>query len=137
MIVNTVFFLAQFTSQNKDQKNPKIKKSAKSWISKPKRVKINTIWLDDESKGHNVWKKNHFIVIEAKTLTRYGKKLTFWSNRWIVLNFGPSCRAYFSLWNDSSRANVTPQTQKGSKHEERTIKRETVGDFSLLFCSTR
>ena len=29
--------------------------------------------------------------------------------------------------------NVTPQTQKGPKHEKRTIKRETVGDFSFLF----
>ena len=26
-----------------------------------------------------------------------------------------------------------PQTQKGPKHEKRTIKRETVGDFSFLF----
>ena len=28
---------------------------------------------------------------------------------------------------------VSPQTQKGPKHEKRTIKGETVGDFSFLF----
>ena len=28
---------------------------------------------------------------------------------------------------------VAPQTQKGPKHEKRTIKGETVGDFSFLF----
>ena len=30
---------------------------------------------------------------------------------------------------------VTPQTQKDSKHERRTIKSENIGDFSFLFFS--
>jgi len=34
------------------------------------------------------------------------------------------------------RWDVTSQTQNGPKHEKRTIKRETVGDFSFLFFST-
>ena len=34
------------------------------------------------------------------------KKLTFSSSHSTGLNFGPSCKSYFSLWNDSSRTKI-------------------------------
>ena len=34
------------------------------------------------------------------------KKLTFSSSHSTGLNFGPSCKSHFSLWNDSSRAKI-------------------------------
>ena len=47
-------------SKSKDQKKKekKKRKGEKSWISKPKRLKINTC-LNGESKSHNIW-KTHF-----------------------------------------------------------------------------
>ena len=62
--------------------------------------KINKTCLNSESKSHNGW-KNHFTKNLTKTLTRYGQKLTFWSNHWIVLDFRLSSRSYFFLQNDS------------------------------------
>ena len=63
--------------QNKDQEiKKKIEKGAKSWISKPKRVKISTKCLNGESKSHIDW-KIYFTTIKTKTLTGHGKKVDF------------------------------------------------------------
>ena len=43
------------------------------------------------------------------------KKLTFLSDRWIVLNFGPSRREYFSLRKDSLQAKIGVKMDKISQ----------------------
>ena len=43
------------------------------------------------------------------------KKLTFWFDCWIVLNFGPSHRAYFSLRNDSLWTKIRVQMDEKSQ----------------------
>ena len=49
------------------------------------------------------------------------KKLNFLFDRWIVLNFGPSCRAYFSLQNDSLWAKIEVKTDEISPKIPKTL----------------
>ena len=88
--VNTVFCSAPIhASKQMPKLKIKIKNCAKIQISKPKRVKINTTWLNSGSKGHNI-----FIATKAKTLTRYGQKVNFLIQPLNRVNFG-SRRAFF------------------------------------------
>ena len=50
--------------------------------------------------------KNPFYRYMTKTLIEYDRKLNFWFDRWIELNFGPSYSTYFSLWNDNLQAKI-------------------------------
>lgn len=54
------------------------------------------------------------------------KKLTIWSNRLIGLNFGPSCRSNFFLWNNSSRAKIEV------KMDEISLKHQNLNSNSLF-----
>ena len=46
------------------------------------------------------------------------EKLTFLSDCWIILNFGPSWREYFSLQNDSLQAKIEVKSNEISqKHQ--------------------
>ena len=71
--VDTVFCPALIctSKQRLEKYYKKNRKCAKSWISKTKRVKINTTYLNGESKSHNIW-KTRFIENLTKTLTGYG-----------------------------------------------------------------
>ena len=48
------------------------------------------------------------------------KTLTFLSDRWIMLNFGPSHRAYFSLRNDSLWTKIGVKTDEISPKYRKT-----------------
>ena len=74
--INTVFGPALIYTLEQKPKNKKFEKSAKSQISKPKRVKLYTTCLNGKSKSHNIW-KNHFTENLTKTLIRYGQKVDF------------------------------------------------------------
>ena len=83
--------------------------------------------MNSESKSHICW-KTHFTKNLTNTLTSYGQKLKFWSNCWILLDFKPSCRAYFFLQNDRLQAKIKAKMDKISQKYQTLIK-------SLLYFS--
>lgn len=79
LTVDTVFYpaLIHALKQRLEKPKKKIRKCVKPWISKPKRVKINTTCLNGKSKSYNIW-KTHFTKNLVENPNRiWSKSLLF------------------------------------------------------------